>query len=102
VHHAPGVSSVIDSGARWPTIPEDTIDDLRRYFGENELRVLTGKPDVGEPVQIASGVLCGMQAVVTQVMPARNRVSALLEFLGRQTTVKLPLDQVMSERNEQS
>ena len=50
----------------------------------------------------ASRVLPGLQAVVTQVMPARNRVTVLLEFLGRQTAVELPLDQVLREGNERS
>jgi transcription antitermination factor NusG len=35
--------------------------------------------------------------MVTQVMPGRERVQVLLEFLGRQTMVELPLDQVVAE-----
>ena len=100
VHHAPGVSGVIHFGDRWPTIPDEVVDDLRRLFGQEELHILTSEPDVGEAVQIAGGVFHGLRAVVTQVMPARNRVTVLLEFLGRQTAVELPLDQVVREGNE--
>lgn len=102
VHHAPGVGGVIHFGDRWPTIPDDVVDDLRRIFGQEELHVLSGEPAVGEPVQIAGGAFHGLYAVVTQVMPARNRVTVLLEFLGRQTAVQLPLDQVVREGNERS
>jgi len=95
VHHAPGVSGVIHFGERWPTIPESVVAELRRIFGREELHVLPGEPEVGEPVQIAGGAFHGLEAVVTQVLPARKRVTVLLEFLGRQTAVELPLDQVV-------
>jgi hypothetical protein len=32
-------------------------------------------------------------------MPARKRVTVLLEFLGRQTAVELPQDNVVREEN---
>jgi len=102
VHHAPGVSGVIHFGDRWPTIPDGVVNDLRRIFGGDELHVLTGPPDVGEPIEIVGGVFHGLRAVVTQVLPARDRIQVLLEFLGRQTTVELPLNQVLREGNERS
>jgi transcriptional antiterminator RfaH len=99
VHHAPGVAGVIHFGNRWPTIPDGVVDELRRRFGREELHVLSGEPEAGEPVRIAGGVFHGLQAVVAQVLPARQRVTVLLDFLGRQTTVELPLDQVLREGN---
>jgi transcriptional antiterminator RfaH len=100
VHHAPGVSGVIHFGDRWPTIPDEVMDDLRRLFGHEELHVVSAEPVVGEPVQIAGGVFHGLSAVVTQVLPGRDRITVLLEFLGRQTTVELPLNQVVREGDE--
>ena len=102
VHHAPGVSHVIHFGNRWPTIPDAVVEELQQTFGQEELHVLSGQPEIGEPVQIVGGAFHGLLAVVSQVMPARNRVAVLLEFLGRQTTVELPLDQVLREGNERS
>jgi transcriptional antiterminator RfaH len=102
VHHAPGVSGVIHFGDRWPTIPDAVVDDLRQIFGDEELHVLPSEPGVGEPVQIVGGVFHGLRAVVTQLLPARNRINVLLEFVGRQTTVELPLNQVVREGNERS
>jgi len=97
VHHAPGVSGIIHFGDRWPTIPDAVIENLRQIFGQEELHVLSGVPEVGERVQIAGGVLHGLEAVVTHVLPARQRITVLLEFLGRQTAVELPLKQVIRE-----
>jgi transcription antitermination factor NusG len=35
------------------------------------------------------GVFLGLQAVVTQVLPAAQRVRILLDFLGRQTEAEV-------------
>jgi transcription antitermination factor NusG len=42
----------------------------------------------------------GLLAVVTRIMPARERVAVLLEFLGRQTTVELAGGAVVRDENE--
>jgi hypothetical protein len=36
-----------------------------------------------------------LEAVVTQVLPGRDRVRVLLEFLGRQTVVELSSETVL-------
>lgn len=99
VHAAPGVSGVIHFGERWPTVPDEVMAELQALFGETELHEIPETPEVGEAVQVAGGALHGLQAIVTQVFPARQRVAVLLEFLGRQTAVELPLEQVVREEN---
>lgn len=96
---APGVSSVIHFGNRWPTVPGEVMAELQTLFGEAQLHEIPETPEVGEAVQVAGGALHGLQAIVTRVFPARQRVAVLLEFLGRQTAVELPLDQVVREEN---
>jgi hypothetical protein len=41
-----------------------------------------------------------VKAVVTRVMPARQRVAVLLEFLGRQTAVELESAAVIREGDQ--
>jgi transcriptional antiterminator RfaH len=96
---APGVSTVIHFGDRWPTVPDAVMAELQALFGEAQLHEIPELPEVGEAVQVAGGALHGLQAVVTRVHPARQRVAVLLEFLGRQTAVELPLEQVVREEN---
>src|SRR5439155_9753940 len=79
VQSAPGVSGVIHFGERWPTIADEVMEELRRLFGEAELHVLPGAPAVGDAVEIAGGAFHGLEAVVTQVLPARERVTVLLD-----------------------
>jgi transcriptional antiterminator RfaH len=96
-HHAPGVTGVIRFGDLWPTVPEGVIAELRSLFGDGQLRVLSPEMNVGDSVEIVGGVFHGLLAVVTQVMPARERVKVLLEFLGRQTAVEVPAASVIQE-----
>lgn len=95
VCHAPGVSGVIHFGDQWPTVPDQLVGELRELFGAEELHVLPAEPKVGDEVKIAGGAFHGLTAVVTHALPARKRVTVLLEFLGRQTAVEVPLEKVV-------
>ena len=74
--------------------------ELKRIFGEEQLHHISAEPEVGETVEIAGGALHGLSAIVTRVLPARHRIAVLLDFLGRQTMVELPLAQVVREGNQ--
>lgn len=89
VHHARGVRGVVHFGNQWPAIPEDAIRQLQLAVGVDAVRVLEPSLAPGDEVTIASGPFAGLLAVVSRVMPGRERVAVLLEFLGRQTSVEL-------------
>src|SRR5258708_30687137 len=97
VHHARGVRGVVRFGSRWPTIPDAVIEDLRAALGHEQVHLMPETIEPGETVKIAGGVFHGLRAVVTRVMPGRQRVALLLEFLGRQTTVEVAGDSVVRE-----
>jgi len=44
----------------------------------------------------------GLIAVVSRVMPGRERVIVLMEFLGRQTAVELSTHAVVKDRDDRS
>jgi transcriptional antiterminator RfaH len=92
-----GVCGVVHFGQLWPTIPEATIEQLRREIGADELRVIPGRLEPGDEVMIVSGAMHGLHAVISRVVPARERVAVLLDFLGRQTTIELPENSVIKE-----
>ena len=89
IHFAPGIRGIVHFGSRWPTIPGAVIDELRQTLGEDEVHVIPDAMQPGDEVEIAGGAFHGLRAVVTKVMPGRERVAVLLDFLGRQTTVEL-------------
>lgn len=97
VHHTAGVKGVVHFGDRWPTIPDTVMDDLRAAFGQQELHVVSPEMHVGDSVEIAGGVFHGLRAVIKQIMPGRERVIVLLDFLGRQTATEVPLKCLVEE-----
>ncbi len=97
VQYSFGVAGVVHFGHFWPVVPDETIEALRAVIGEEEVRLVEPALTVGQEVEIATGAFAGFHGIVTRVMSARDRVTVLLEFLGRQTTVELPLDGVSHE-----
>ena len=89
VRHASGVSIVVSFGSNVPRVPNEVIDELRHHVGERELHVLPEEFAPGEEVQISGGAMHGLSAVITQIMPAKQRVKVLLGFLGQQVTVEV-------------
>ena len=54
----------------------------------------------GDEVEIAEGAMRGLRAIVTRVLPGRERIAVLMEFLGRQTMVELPRHCLIKDGNE--
>ena len=98
VHHARGVRGVVHFGARWPSVPESTVDELRATVGMNDVHVITAEPQPGDKGVVVAGAFQGWQAVITRVMPAKQRVAVLLNFLGQQTAVELDRHLLVLER----
>jgi transcriptional antiterminator RfaH len=99
IQAARGVRGVVHFGTRWPAIPDAAIGELRAAMGDDEIKTLAQDLRPGDEVEIMDGAFFGLPAVVARVMPARQRVAVLLEFLGRQTTVELHTSQL--NRNQE-
>lgn len=97
VRYAQGVSGVVHFGTRWPTVPDEVVQDLQLTLGENEVHEVPAAIVPGDGIRISGGLFHGLQAVVTRVMPGRQRVAVLLEFLGRQTAVEISVNAVVRE-----
>jgi len=91
VRYSFGVAGVVHFGLFWPIVPDETVEGIRAVVGEEEVRFVEPALKVGDEVEVATGSFAGFHGIVTRVMPARDRVAVLLEFLGRQTLVELPL-----------
>jgi len=102
VQAATGVRGVVHFGEHWPVIPKEIIEDLRQVVGTDELHTISPKLSPGDAVQIADGTLRGLQAVVSRVMPSRERVTVLMELLGRQTMVELKAQTMIKAGNERA
>jgi transcriptional antiterminator RfaH len=95
VYYCTGVTTIIHFGAQWPTIPDPVIEDLRQTFGQQAIRIISSEIKSGDGIQLAGGVFHGLNAVVTTVMPGKERARVLMDFLGHQTPVEIPVDAVI-------
>jgi len=89
VLHARGVSGIVHFGDRWPTIPDETIAELRTQWPTDAVYCVPDTLGTGDEVKIVSGPFVGLLAVVQRPMAARQRVAVLVDFLGRQTPVEV-------------
>ncbi len=90
VQHSRGVRGVVHFGERWPAIPADTIRELQQAIGGDGLRTIPEDFVPGDEVEVTEGAMRGLRAVVSRVLPGRERIAVLMEFLGRQTMIELP------------
>ena len=98
VHYSPGIKGVVHFGNKWPAIPDKAVEELHNIYGSQTLHVIDPTPQAGDSVEISGGAFHGLKAVVMRVMPARERVAVLLDFLGQQTMIEVNLQQVVSEK----
>lgn len=97
IQAARGVRGVVHFGDCRPVIEESVIRELRESIGGDEPRVIENEFCAGDAVKIASGALTGMKAVVSRMMPGKERVAILMEFLGRQTMIEVPTQSLLPE-----
>jgi transcriptional antiterminator RfaH len=95
VHYAPGVSGVVHFGSRWPAVPDQAIEELRASLGPEDVHVIPKEFQPGERIQVAGGVFHGLTAVITQVMPGKERVLVLMDFLGHQSALELHVTSIV-------
>jgi transcription antitermination factor NusG len=73
------------------------LQELRDQIGADELHVLPETFALHDRVQISGGSMHGLMAVITQVMPAKERVKVLLDFMGQQTSAEVPFEKLIKE-----
>ena len=83
--HAPGVTGFVQFGGQPSMISDADIQALRRDMPPGDIKIFEDPLQAGETAVITTGPLQGLQVVVQCVMPAADRIRALLEFLGQST-----------------
>lgn len=82
VRYAFGVSDILRFGARWAEIPDEEITRLRDVWRESDSFEPPQRLEVGTPVVLTGALFHGIEAEVVALLPARQRVKVLLDFLG--------------------
>ncbi len=77
-----GVSDVLRFGNRWADVPSSEIDRLKDRWCHQDALEVPDQIEVGDEVTLAGGLFHGASARVVALLPARQRVRVLLDFLG--------------------
>jgi transcriptional antiterminator RfaH len=97
VQYVAGVKGVVRFGQRIATVADSVVEELRQCFGSGEPMCVEDPLAPGREVVFAAGPFWGWRGIVVRVLPARQRVQILLEFLGRTTLAEAPRDVLVPE-----
>ena len=91
VRHAHGVSTIVHFGTRVPNLDDTLVFSLREQCAGSVGDTIVIDPELepGNVVKVAAGSFLGFETIVTRVIPARERVCVLLDFLGQQIEAEL-------------
>ena len=95
VQHAPGVTAIVRFGDRIAVIDDAALEPLRESIGADQLVVFDPEVRLGDTIKIAEGAFLGLEAVVTQLLPAKERVKVLIDFLGRPVETEIHRNKVL-------
>jgi transcriptional antiterminator RfaH len=97
IRYVNGVSSLVHFGDQIPSVPEPVIDELRQCFETEEPMAVEDRLYPGAEVSVAEGAFQGFGGIVVRLLPARQRVQILLEFLGRTTIAEVERKSLTTE-----
>ncbi len=95
IEHSPGIRGIVHFGDYIATLDSQTMAALQEKTGEEEIVTLDPEIKVGQSVRIAEGPFQGLDVVVTRLLPARERVKVLLEFLGRPVETEISTPKIL-------
>lgn len=90
-----GVTKIVGFGGLPAVVGDDIVAELRQFARDNEVVEIAPEIVAGDEVTVLDGPFKGLRAVVTRVMPAKERVAVLLDLLGTQREVEVTLGRVV-------
>ncbi|MEO1858102.1 MAG: transcription termination/antitermination NusG family protein [Rubritalea sp.] len=91
VRYARGVLTIVKFGKSMPVVPDVFVDSVTELLGEQEEVVIAHDVEVGAKFELAEGPLSGQIGDVMEVLPGKERVRLLVEFIGGAREVEVDL-----------
>jgi transcriptional antiterminator RfaH len=91
-----GIRGIVHFGDRLATLPENVVVGLQTRVGAEEIVTVDCSIKVGQTVEIVEGPFQGLEVVVTHLLPAKERVRVLFEFLGRSIQMEMSTLKVLA------
>ena len=95
-----GVSGLVRYGDRVPSVPEAFIEELRSRLPDETHEEPETAIREGQAVTILEGPFKNWDAIVSGVIPARERALLLVDFLGRTLQIEVDTHQLLAEAPE--
>lgn len=99
VTYCPGVRGLVRFGSETPPVADNFVEALKyevlRAQDKSETELLEDTLTVnqvvekGEEIEMATGPLTGFHGTVVEVLPGKERVKVLLEFLGQERVMEV-------------
>jgi transcriptional antiterminator RfaH len=96
VESSHGISGIVHFGDRLAILPENIVTALQSRVGAEEIVTLDCSIKVGQSVQIVAGPFHGLEVMVTQLLPAKERIRVLFDFLGRSMEMEISTLEVLA------
>ncbi len=87
-----GLSDVLKLGARYAVVSEEIISELKQQTRATEIGSLASALVPGERWRVVDNIVNGLEVVILQILPARERIELLREFLQRGGRARLSDD----------
>lgn len=97
VAHSQGVSTIVRFGERPAMVSSEIIVQLKVLVDHLDSSPISAAVEAGDEVTLAEGAFCGLRALVTRVLPGRQRIAVLLELLGATREVEVALKSVVAD-----
>jgi transcriptional antiterminator RfaH len=96
VENSHGIRGIVHFGDRLATLPENVVAALQSKVGAEDIVTLDCSIKVGQSVQIIDGPFQGLEVVVTHLLPAKERIRVLFDFLGRSMELEISTAKVLA------
>jgi transcriptional antiterminator RfaH len=96
VESSHGIRGIVHFGDRLATLPDSIVAALQSRVGAEEVVTVDCSIKVGQSVQIIQGPFQGLEVVVTHLLPAKERIRVLFEFLGRSMEIEISTARVLA------
>ena len=95
VENSHGIRGIVHFGDYLAILSENIVAALQSGVGPEEVVTVDSSIKIGQLVQITEGPFQGLEGVVTYLLPAKERVRVLLEFLGRSLATEISTAKVL-------
>lgn len=97
VKYSQSVIKVVDFGGNLTPVPDRAIEELKAEMKNIDICEVEVGVKVGDTVELTEGPMRGLKGIVNALLSGADRVRILLEFLGRENAVEVPMSKILTE-----